>query len=108
MGEKVSFLNIKPYENCLNKKKLYDAVFMITVMEHLPNPIETVKNITNNLKPNGIFVFDYILSDGSGLDTREAVDKRKDVLDYISLKCNLISGKLDAKMSMGTTVCKLK
>ena len=108
MGEKVNFLNIKPYQNCLNEKKLYDVVFMVTVMEHLPNPIETVKNITNNLKPNGVFIFDYILSDGSGLDTREAVDKRKDVLDYISSKYNLISGEIDQKRSMGTTVCKLK
>ena len=49
---------------------------MITVMEHLPNPLETVEMITMSLKKEGVLIFDYILGDGDGHDTIEAVTQR--------------------------------
>jgi len=81
---------------------------MITVMEHLPDPLNTVKNITSGLKSNGIFVFDYILGDGDGQDTMEAVEQRGAVLEYIDDQYDILSGAIIKNDSMGTTVCRLK
>ena len=81
---------------------------MITVMEHLPDPLNTVKNITSGLKSNGIFVFDYILGDGDGQDTIEAVEQRDAVLQYIDYHYDILSGAITKNESMGTTVCRLK
>lgn len=107
LGTAVDYIEIRPYENSI-KEKSYNVIFMITVMEHLPDPLETVKNITNGLKKNGLFVFDYILGDGDGQDTIEAVEQRGDVLQYISKNYELLSGDILENESMGTTVCRLK
>ena len=64
------------------------------------------ENLTNNLKPSGIFIFDYILGDGDGQDTLAAINQRKEVLDYIGKKYTVLSGDLNYKESMGTTVCR--
>jgi len=56
---------------------------MITVMKHLPNPLETVGMITMSLKREDFLVFDYILGEGDGQDTIETVTQRGDVLDHI-------------------------
>ena len=107
LGTAINYFEIKPYENSIQKEK-YNVILMITVMEHLPNPLDTVKNITAGLKPNGIFIFDYILGDGDGQDTIEAVEQRGIVLKYINEHYKLLSGHLLENKSMGTTVCRLK
>lgn len=106
-GKAVKFLEIQPFKNCLEKNK-YQVVFMITVMEHLPDPLATVDQITASLKPGGIFIFDYILGDGDGQDTIEAVTQRGDVLDFINKNYDLLAGKIEKENSMGKTVCRKK
>jgi len=107
LGKNVDHFEITPYENSIDKNK-YNVIFMITVMEHLPDPLNTVKNITSGLKSNGIFVFDYILGDGDGQDTIEAVEQRDAVLQYIDYHYDILSGAITKNESMGTTVCRLK
>ena len=107
LGKNVEHFEIVPFENSIQKSK-YNIVLMVTVMEHLPDPLETVKNITNGLKKNGLFIFDYILSDGDGQDTIEAVEQRGDVLKYISEHYEVLSGTLLENESMGRTVCRIK
>ena len=106
-GRAVNFLEIQPFHNCLVNNK-YQVVFMITVMEHLPDPLETVKRITASLKSGGILVFDYILGDGDGQDTIEAVTQRGDVLDYIIKNYDLLDGKIQKNISMSKTVRRKK
>ncbi len=101
----VQFVEIEPYENSLPLER-FNIVFMLTVMEHLPDPLATVRNITASLKSDGLFIFDYILSDGTGLDTIEAVQQRGKVLDHIARNYDLVSGKLSLDESMGTTICR--
>lgn len=101
------YIEITPLQKTSFKKK-YNVIFMVTVMEHLPNPIQTIKNLTENLKPSGIFVFDYILGDGDGQDTLAAINQRKEVLDYINDKFTILSGAINYSESMGTTVCHKK
>jgi 2-polyprenyl-3-methyl-5-hydroxy-6-metoxy-1,4-benzoquinol methylase len=107
LGKNVNHFEITPYENSIQKSK-YNIIFMDTVMEHLPDPLETVNNVTNGLKQNGILVFDYILGDGDGQDTIEAVEQRGEVLQYINEHYELLSGALLENESMSKTVCRLK
>lgn len=107
LGNLVRFLEIQPYQNPLEERS-YDVVLMITVMEHLPNPVETVELITRSLKQEGVLIFDYILGDGDGQDTIEAVTQRGNVLDYIKAKYEILEGELLEDQSMGTIVCRKK
>jgi len=107
LGKSVNFIEIEPYINPLVGKK-FNVIFMITVMEHLPDPLQTVQNITSSLNQDGIFIFDYILGDGDGHDTIEAVDQRGEVLKFINKNYYVLSGALTESVSMGTTVCRLK
>ena len=107
LGDRVKSFEITPYKNSITNKS-YNVIMMITVMEHLPDPLQTVKNITAGLKANGIFIFDYISGDGDGQDTIEAVEQRGEVLKYIEENYHLLSGHLSEDISMGTTVCRLK
>jgi len=43
----VSFLEIEPYENPLALDR-FSIVFMITVIEHLPDPLATVQNFSHS------------------------------------------------------------
>ena len=106
-GNAVNFLEIQPFKNCLINEK-YQVVFMITVMEHLPDPLSTVERVTTSLKSGGIYIFDYILGDGDGQDTIEAVTQREAVLDYIQKEYNILEGKIQKEKSMGKTVCRKK
>ena len=103
----VNHFEITPFKNSI-PRKTYDVIFMNTVFEHLPDPLDTLKNITAGLKSKGIFIFDYILGDGDGLDTMEGVIQREEVLLYINDHYDLLSGELLKEKSMGMTVCRLK
>jgi len=106
-GNAVHFFEIEPYKNPLHDKN-YSVIFMITVMEHLPDPLKTIERITGSLKSKGVFIFDYILGDGDGQDTIEAVEQRNVVIDYIDANYDVLEGELLKDQSMGATVCRKK
>lgn len=99
----VKFYDIEPYEPTYFNYK-YNAVFLITVMEHLPDPDRVIVNLTEALEKNGLLFFDFILSTGLDLDTKEAVTKRKEILNYIASNYKVIKGKIDFKNDMGLTI----
>jgi 2-polyprenyl-3-methyl-5-hydroxy-6-metoxy-1,4-benzoquinol methylase len=53
-------LDIKIYaekfENTFDSDKLYDAIVLIDVLEHLYDPLELIKRISTRLKPNGFLL----------------------------------------------------
>jgi 2-polyprenyl-3-methyl-5-hydroxy-6-metoxy-1,4-benzoquinol methylase len=106
LGNTVEYINLIPYKK--NLKKKYDKIFLITVLEHLPDPLNVIKELRGSLNKNGLLIFDYILSEGTGLDTIEAVKQREVVLDYILHNFTVLKGNIDKSKSMGTTVIKLK
>ncbi len=106
LGKEVEFISLSPFKKNLTQK--YDKIFLITVLEHLPNPLEVIKELKNALNNNGLLIFDYIKSEGQGLDTLEAVNDRAEVLSYISIHFDIIVGELKEGESMGTTVAKIK
>jgi len=107
LGSLVSFFEIKP--NVIEDfPKKYNVIIMITVMEHLPNPLDTIRNLTDFLAEGGILIFDYHSDDdgADGQDTIESIDQKKEVLDFISLNYSMVDGEIDYENSMGMTVVK--
>lgn len=104
--------NVKPIllvpENSflLTLNEPVDAVFCITVFEHLNKPVETVKIFYQLLTSGGLLLFDYIKGEGEGLDTLHGVRERNDVLDYISEHFDILHGTVSKGKSMGLAVAK--
>ncbi len=89
-------------------EKDYDTVFLMTVLEHLHDPLNTLINIADSIKPGGHLVFDFILGDGKGLDTKQAVEKRRGIIDYLKDSFTVVFGELSADTSMRTTIVRKK
>lgn len=109
LGNKAKFIEAVPYENPLiNHENSFNIIFLITVLEHLPDPLNVIKNIHSSLKSKGHLLFDFILSDGEGQDTKEAIDHRKRVLEFIEKNFNLIDGNLSVNESIEFCVVQKK
>jgi SAM-dependent methyltransferase len=82
----------------------FDAIFCMTVFEHLPEPLATLEHLHSLLAPGGLLIFDYIKSDAAGLDTRAGLDQRPAVIDYLRKNFGVLRGALDEAKSMGVTI----
>lgn len=104
-NKKVRFVDIVPYKRTkLNED--YDVIVLLTVLEHLPDPYEVIQNLTNQLKPGGRLLFDYILSDGDGLDSMAGLKERRKVLEFIEKNFQICKGKIMYDESMGRTIAR--
>lgn len=103
--ENVSFIDIVPDVPPEFSNK-FGVAFLITVLEHLPNPLPVVKHIYQNMGSGAYLIFDYIKSEGSGLDTVQSVKEREQVLEFIERNFKLVEGKFDKYNSMGMTVAR--
>ena len=103
----VNFVDIYP-KQLPKLDNSYDVVFLMTVLEHLPDPLDVIHFLNEKIKEKGYLIFDYIQSEGTGLDTVESVRQRSAVLQYISSHFNVIYGKINFDKSMGTTVVQKK
>lgn len=81
-----------------------DAIFCLAVFEHLNAPLETVRQFHEALSPGGVLIFDYIVVDGTGMDTIHGLRERPAVLDFIEKNFRVVHGRLDPAASMGLTV----
>lgn len=61
----------------------YDIIFLLAVLEHLPNPFPIVQHLYQRLKPDGVLIFNYAKSEGTGLDTKAGVEQRETILKWI-------------------------
>jgi SAM-dependent methyltransferase len=61
----------------------FDFIIITTVFEHLDDPLIIAKAVIDRLNDNGYLLFDYILSDGEGLDTKLGLEKRQETLKYL-------------------------
>ena len=103
----VSFIDIQP--DVLPKfSTRFDLVFAMAVLEHLLNPLQVVQHIHRNMSNRAYLIFDYIKSEGGGLDTTESIKERARVLEFIEDNFKLITGKIDKHDSMGTTIVMKK
>lgn len=87
-----------------NKK--FDIIFCCQVFEHLDAPMVTAKLLVDRLAPGGVIFFDYTKSDARGLDSRQGLEERTHVLDYLETSLRVIHGRIDKDRSMGLTAAQ--
>jgi 2-polyprenyl-3-methyl-5-hydroxy-6-metoxy-1,4-benzoquinol methylase len=102
-------INAEDFQNPLAKAGQFDVIILTTVLEHLDNPLFISEYLLNRLKPGGLFVFDYIKSEGIGLDHPNALEMRVECLNTILEKTQLIYGKIeDINKSIGFCISRKK
>lgn len=102
-------INTEDFSNPLREAGEFDAIILTTVLEHLDNPLFVSEYLLNRLKPGGLFVFDYIKSEGKGLDHPKALEMREDCLKSILKKTQIIYGKIDdIDKSVGLCIAQKK
>jgi SAM-dependent methyltransferase len=84
----------------------FDVVFCCQVFEHLNRPLDTVKRLTQALKPKGVLFFDYIKSEAKGLDSHQGLVERESVLDYISSAFHVEYGEIRKDQNVGLTAAR--
>jgi len=89
-------------------KRKVDAIFCITVFEHLNSPLETAQTFHRTLPPGGLLFFDYIKSDGEGMDTLQGTRERDRVLDFVEDNFEIVYGRIAKEQNMGLTIVKRK
>jgi SAM-dependent methyltransferase len=75
-------------------KEQYDAIFCLEVLEHLPRPIPVIQHLDASLKRGGYLIFDYVRSDGQGLNSVAGLRDRIDVLRYIVERFQIEEGDI--------------
>jgi len=93
----VKFVTIESddFSNPLAENKDFDIIILTDVFEHLDNPLFVAKYLLDRLKTDGLFVFDYIKSNGTGLDHPTALEMREDCIKFILEKTQIINGKIN-------------
>ena len=72
----------------------YDTIFCLETFEHLPRPIAAAQHLHRALRPGGCLVFDYVRSDGTGLDTAAALRDRIPALEFILERFDIVQGRV--------------
>jgi len=72
----------------------FDCIIVQEVFEHLDQPRFIAEYLLNRLKPGGLFVFDYVSTDSTGLDTPAGMKQRLETLTYLDKNLRIIHGEL--------------
>jgi len=73
---------------------LYDTIFCLEVLEHLPRPLAALEHFHRTLKPGGHLVFDYVRSEGTGLDTATSLRDRLPALRFVLDRFDIVEGRV--------------
>jgi hypothetical protein len=103
----VKFITVQDFSNPLPGDQAFDVIILTTVLEHVDDPVFLVNYLFSKMNAGGILVFDYIKSDGTGLDCPSALENRSECIDLIRQRTKVLSGKLDAEGYLPLTVVKL-
>jgi 2-polyprenyl-3-methyl-5-hydroxy-6-metoxy-1,4-benzoquinol methylase len=104
---KLDFLTIfsKDFSDPLHSDEKFDVVILTTVLEHLDDPLFVSNYLLDRLKPNGILVFDYIKSEGTGLDHPGGLIMRQECLKNILQRTRIVHGNAeDINKSVGLCI----
>ena len=83
----------------------YKAITILDVFEHLYNPLDVVKHLTDHLHTGGMLWENYLVEEEiHGSNLKESFDQRPLVFDHLYSTCRLISGSLPDEVS-GATRC---
>lgn len=70
-----------------------DAIVCMQVFEHLLEPLAIAERFVEMLNPGGALIFDYLASDGAGLDSAAGARQRDGVLNFIDDRFEMIAGR---------------
>lgn len=70
----------------------FDLIIIQEVFEHLDDPVFVASYLIDRLKAGGYFLFDYIKSEGSGLDTPVALARRIEALKILDGRLTMVEG----------------
>tara|TARA_Y100001963_G_scaffold160229_1_gene269255 strand:+ start:11140 stop:11961 length:822 start_codon:yes stop_codon:yes gene_type:complete len=92
---------------------LLDLVLIFEVMEHVPSPLNTIKNIHSQLNNNGIVVENFIKhehsdDDDDGPDLASAAKERDVYYSFLSDNFELIGGPTLTESQDGTRIWRKK
>lgn len=107
----VEFITINEgdFSNPLGEEDDFDVIILTTVLEHLDNPLVVSQYLLERLRPGGLFVFDYIKSEGKGLDHPKALEMRKECLQSILWRTEVVYGEInDINDSVGLCIARKK
>lgn len=93
--------------NCLpTYEDKLDAVFIFEVLEHVPSPISTSKNLIDQMNKSGLFLENFVKHEDEkgGPDLPSAKKERSDLLDYLGKNLNLFIGEPEKKSPNGTRI----
>ena len=73
---------------------LYDTIFCLEVLEHVPRPKAALEHFHRALKPGGHLIFDYVRSEGTGLDTATSLRDRLPALRFVLDRFEIVEGRV--------------
>ncbi len=103
----VHAMDLAPYQMS-DLKQGYDLIFLMTVLEHLPNPVEVLMHLHKNMSAKGVLILDFVLGEGKGLDTKQAIMDREKIVRFLEDNFILEAGRLEVNKSTGTTILRKK
>lgn len=77
--------------------KKIDTLFIFEVLEHVPSPMSTIKNITNSLNVDGLLCENFIKhqhveNDLPGADLKSAAQEREEYYNFLKQNFILLTG----------------
>jgi SAM-dependent methyltransferase len=106
--QNVDLVTISEFTNPLPHQGDFDVIFLTTVLEHVDDPCALIGYLFKKMSAGGILVFDYILSEGTGLDTPSSLAGRIACIEFIQKNTILLSGSFDTDGHVPLTIVKLR
>ncbi len=104
---------VKPNELPTYEDKI-DLALIFEVLEHVPSPVETIKNLHNQLNDGGVVVENFIKhppreeEEDDGPDLLSAAKERADYYKFLIKNFNLIGGESLENNQNGTRIWRKK
>jgi SAM-dependent methyltransferase len=106
----VRFVRITPerFEDPLQEVgEPFDLIILLEVLEHLDQPRRLIGYLLDRLAPGGLLHLDYIESGGTGLDTPAGLEQRRETLQYLRSRVDVVEGAISPSGDVvGTVVCR--
>jgi 2-polyprenyl-3-methyl-5-hydroxy-6-metoxy-1,4-benzoquinol methylase len=104
----VDFRTIGPdsFRDPLGTTRKYDVIILTTVLEHLDDPVFVADYLTQRLQRGGYMVFDYVISQGKGLDTPQALKMRSECLSRILEQFDIVEGTVNIDQDVPVVVAR--
>lgn len=102
-------INAADFGDPLGDRGGFDVIILTTVLEHLDHPLFVTDYLLDRLKPGGLLVFDYIKSEGLGLDHPAGLEMRKACLQRILARTDVLHGDVeDIEQSVNLCIARKK